>query len=631
MTTIAIPEELKNKKCVLKDSIYGKLFLKYQEMKKPYCEINEKFKNTEFGKITKYDFLINFLLNKSYSLNDFLYIPNHSLRGFIYETIWDICFKCNVVAGYEHYQHMQGKIEDMRIIKTEIKEKYANMLEQSTSNEDTQRIKTNMKAEIEQIFKNQTTNLKPLKNLYNYFTKSKVQSGNISGISDITLKTSDKNFVFISSKYYKHEKLISEYDVSAIAHATKDLRLNYKVILLVKNKTSILQKIKRTQKKHIVQDIIDIFDTTDLETCLNRLRDKFDLYSDVDDVLKTNKQVINFSYEHNIYLRSVSQYTDNNPIIWNTTFDKLLRESILLYLIKFKHEKVHIICQKQNTFYFKLTMLHSYGFAPDNCIFANSVANHMKTVFVFVQSSLDYDKHKETMHNNNIDRYIIIYNDYLPCKYTHTVQFGIKDIQLIDLSSKILIKQYPEINLIDNHLHEYPKSKTINSYQKMFDNLEKEKDKCFANDENIQKVLDYVLSSKVDINEPFIVFNRIHEPFKKHTILWIMSKETIIKFTNVIKNNLFIKEHNYVSLMTSDINHLEISTHFEKNLIILTSKDDKMIYTPELNTIVLLDFTLSQNEICNIISHAFFKTYRKHLNIVTFSSNHEQYVNSLQS
>jgi hypothetical protein len=120
--------------------------------------------------------------------------------------------------------------------------------------------------------------LKNLTNLQRYIEKYKVYSGKTSGCSDITLYDNvNKEYVFISSKYPKtdeemeKQKSVDYYDIQNILGVVlenKHIYTKYKIYLLVPNKRSVLEKVKKADPssdyitKYMKEEFI--FDRRDL-------------------------------------------------------------------------------------------------------------------------------------------------------------------------------------------------------------------------------------------------------------------------------------------------------------------------------------------------------------------------------
>ena len=168
---------------------------------------------------------------------------NQSEKGFIYERLWDVCIKfgfCN------HFQ------------KSDFTYMIGNM---------------------------NNGNLKPLTTFTHYLTE-KVVSGNSSGCSDISLfNNADDTFTFISSKYPKSknditkQKSVAYYEVQniiSVIDANKHIYPNFKICLLVPDKKSVLEKVKKANKssnyitKYMTEQ--NILDKNDLNKCFLRFK-----------------------------------------------------------------------------------------------------------------------------------------------------------------------------------------------------------------------------------------------------------------------------------------------------------------------------------------------------------------------
>ena len=158
-----------------------------------------------------------------------------SEKGFIFERLFDIVIKfgfCDIFNN-KYYHHLIGNVNNAR--------------------------------------------LKILNDINTYLDEY-VISGNSNGCSDITLKNkNDSTYIFITSKYPKsHEditkqKSINYYDIqNIIALTTKYTHIykEYKIYLVVNNKTLVLNKVKHTNEssKYITEYITEnnILDLHDL-------------------------------------------------------------------------------------------------------------------------------------------------------------------------------------------------------------------------------------------------------------------------------------------------------------------------------------------------------------------------------
>lgn len=167
--------------------------------------------------------------------------PEQSKKGFIFERLFDICIKFGLFEIFQTFDHMIGNANEGK--------------------------------------------LKKLTTLSDYILEN-VVSGNSGGCSDISLynKITD-TYIFISSKFpkstddIKKEKSVAYYELQNIGSVVLDniaIYKNYKIYLLVRDKKSVLEKVKKSNKSsvHITKHMTDdsIFDKNDLQKCFTKLR-----------------------------------------------------------------------------------------------------------------------------------------------------------------------------------------------------------------------------------------------------------------------------------------------------------------------------------------------------------------------
>ena len=158
-------------------------------------------------------------------------------KGQVYERLWDVCIKFRFCEYFSKSStHMIGSIN--------------------------------------------LGNLKPLTTYANYLNEKAI-SGNKSGDSDITLfNNADDTFTFISSKYpmtkedITKQKSVKYYGIEGITsviNANKHIYPNFKICLLVPDKKSVLEKVKKANKSsnHITMYMTEqsILDKNDLNKC----------------------------------------------------------------------------------------------------------------------------------------------------------------------------------------------------------------------------------------------------------------------------------------------------------------------------------------------------------------------------
>jgi len=164
---------------------------------------------------------------------------NNSVKGFIYEALWDIIIKLGLCKKFSNvtYSHVDGNIN----------------------------------------------NGKPviIQNLLKYFKENKLISGNSSGSSDITLYNKNKDeYTFITCKYIKL-KSIEDLDIQKIiavvdSDKNKCVYKNYKILICVKDKYEVLQKSLQANKssdyiKNYINDNT-VLDLEDLNEAFIRLK-----------------------------------------------------------------------------------------------------------------------------------------------------------------------------------------------------------------------------------------------------------------------------------------------------------------------------------------------------------------------
>lgn len=320
-----VPEYLKDRQCVPVNSRFGK-FLKSEALKHAKSRIQEEIEHgVNFPQMSKYAFLKNYVLNEGYSLNDYLSIKDASLRGFLFETLWDICFKCNVISSFDgtNIKHMKGKIEDLRIMYDQVKQEWKAKKTLLHDEDEIQTLKIEHAArlkEIESLMRSKNTDskdgvdfyslgrymksrrdsLKEIDDLYEYLLTSKVQSGSTAGISDITMRWFDPttkthgNWILVSSKFYVNEKAIYQYDIADIVQSVKGFAKKCNVVLVVNDKYSLERNIERSHKPHVRESIHIILDKSDLEIGMTNLRRTLSSigrsYTSSDDVFKKKFQ-----------------------------------------------------------------------------------------------------------------------------------------------------------------------------------------------------------------------------------------------------------------------------------------------------------------------------------------------------
>jgi hypothetical protein len=164
-------------------------------------------------------------------------LNSYTDKGFVYERLWDIIIKFGFCQKFprSQFKHLVGNVN--------------------------------------------TGNLQELTTFKGYIEQNFI-SGNSSGCSDITLfDTKNKSHIFISCKYIKTDSSVDAYDVQNIvcmAQNNKHIYPNYQIYLIVQDATSLLDKVKKSNKssENITKFITsnNILDINDLQIAFSQFK-----------------------------------------------------------------------------------------------------------------------------------------------------------------------------------------------------------------------------------------------------------------------------------------------------------------------------------------------------------------------
>lgn len=174
------------------------------------------------------------------------------------------------------------------------------------------------------------TTIKKL-DVYKYLNNTNVQTGNQSGISDITLRIKKKDYtdewacdmdfqqtkydiyryVFSSCKYFNNEEkdVVHKYDIANIIQVISDhykqnrlkagtvVDIEYNILLFIKDKIKFFKKLENTKKKYIKEDLefsLNENETFQINTFpkpsyYNSIYDLSDIVKIIDDIRKDNE------------------------------------------------------------------------------------------------------------------------------------------------------------------------------------------------------------------------------------------------------------------------------------------------------------------------------------------------------
>ena len=221
---------------------------------------------------TRLDLLL-FILNRPESPNEGLL--EYTENGQLYEAYWDIVFALGRIDSFpitDDFYMYNGKIETltsideptfMNIPLTYLQSKKVNEGAKSGA------------SDITFVYKAQKDNLdidpcsaEPTIKVTDSCRKVKKDEH----------KEQDKPlFYFCSSKYFKNDKQkgVDKYDIQNIYTAAKNLNTEYdrKIILLVKDKAAVKEKMRRAIRKYLSEEAYHIYGMTELFTALHSLYD----------------------------------------------------------------------------------------------------------------------------------------------------------------------------------------------------------------------------------------------------------------------------------------------------------------------------------------------------------------------
>lgn len=234
-----------------------------------------------------------FIVEKLLKANSVIDIINDantpSEKGFVFEGIANILIKFNFLTDFfnETYTHIEGNVNNGKP--------------------------------------------KHITSLKNYIENNSFVSGNSGGVSDITLYNKNTDtYVFITSKFFKDDesKDVKSYDIQNIVSViedNKEIYKNFEILLLAKDKTTILKKASNSNSssnyisKYISND--KIIDLTDLEKAFQNFKEKMvsiDIDS-IDSIFMKNQLYLNLRFHQELIIRKTFneiKHKNSKNILW---------------------------------------------------------------------------------------------------------------------------------------------------------------------------------------------------------------------------------------------------------------------------------------------------------------------------
>ena len=207
--------------------------------------------------------------------------PTPSEKGLVFEALWDLMFKTGCVENFlnSKYTHMIGNVNNAIL-----------------------------------------TPLEDMGGIQKYLSL-KMNRGNSSGISDITLKDEHDKYIFISSKFYSRDvdKTVFDYDIQdivAMVQLNKNIYKNFMIYIVVHDKIEVKKKMDDANKSsdYITRMVGDrILGITDLEKAFQKLK----LLKNLDDfTLEKDNLTLKFHQEFMISKTMGLIEQEEKNILW---------------------------------------------------------------------------------------------------------------------------------------------------------------------------------------------------------------------------------------------------------------------------------------------------------------------------
>jgi len=157
-----------------------------------------------------------------------------------------------------------------------------------------------------------------LNDINKYIERASENSGNTTGISDITLyNNADDTYIFISSKFYLEESSVKDYDIQdiiAMVDYNKHIYKNYKIDILVNNKADFLKKVanSRSSSNYMSNKINNIIDLNDLEEAFKIMKSYLNIGINIFDNFIQNKKVFYPKFHQKLFVTKLLKEAELN-------------------------------------------------------------------------------------------------------------------------------------------------------------------------------------------------------------------------------------------------------------------------------------------------------------------------------
>jgi len=146
-----------------------------------------------------------------------------------------------------------------------------------------------------------------------YIDKETVNSGNKTGISDITLyNESEDKYIFISSKCFKNESTVNNYDIQgikAMIDHNKHIFKNTEIFLLVNDKIELIDKVSKShESSNYISKFMDkkhIIDLNDLEYAFLNLKNYLIKDKNIFKNFVLNKKILEYKFHQRLFVSKI--------------------------------------------------------------------------------------------------------------------------------------------------------------------------------------------------------------------------------------------------------------------------------------------------------------------------------------
>ena len=146
-----------------------------------------------------------------------------------------------------------------------------------------------------------------------YIDKETANSGNKTGISDITLyDESEDKYIFISSKCFKNESTVNNYDIQdikAMIDHNKHIYKNTEIFLIVNDKTELMDKVSKSHgSSNYISKFMDekhIIDLNDLENAFLNLKSYFIKDKNIFKNFVLNKKTLEYKFHQKLFVSKI--------------------------------------------------------------------------------------------------------------------------------------------------------------------------------------------------------------------------------------------------------------------------------------------------------------------------------------